>query len=111
QSQRTGQQKCPVLCKPCASRTNDITTHGRAGHEESRKIEHGIYPIRPSRYESVKIAEGFLGPNVQTTFFRKPGRKLIDDKCGRHEKENRDQNPEADRRGAVVRRGSYPART
>jgi len=58
----------------------------------------------------MKWAEGFARPDIQTAFFRKARRKLVDYQRAGDEEEDRSQHPQTDGRSAVVARGRDPAR-
>src|SRR5215831_1936049 len=109
QPQGDQQKKCAIMLQPRATLTNHVRAHRSAREQQSRKIEHRVNPIAPSRDEAVKVPERFFGPNVQPAFMRKSRGQFIDHQRGRNKEKQRRDDPQTNRRSSVVRRGGNPA--
>ena len=108
--QRDGEQKGAVLRQSGAAAADDVGAHGGAGEQQAGKIKDGIDPVGPSGDKAVKGTEGLTRPGVEAALLGEARGELVDDEGSRDEKEERGEDPQADRRGAVVARGGDPAR-
>src|ERR1700682_265072 len=73
QDQRTKQKESSVLRQVRCPRSADVCAHRCTGQKQPRKIKNCVDPVGPSGDETVEVAEGFLGPNVQAAFLWKSG--------------------------------------
>src|SRR5208282_5708018 len=74
------------------------------------KIEDGVNPVGPASHESVEIAEGLFGPDVEPALGGKARGEFADHERRGDEEEERGKDPQADGGGTVVRGGGDPTR-
>src|SRR5215472_1848017 len=82
-------------------RTEDENRHANKVQHDGGNVHHVVGPVAPAREKTVKVAEDFLGPQINAAFAWVTVREFDDGDALRPEKKKKRNDPKPDGDAAV----------